>query len=67
MSDCQSIYMFEESRADLNLSMSREEQVTIDLLQDDHYDLYFSPSCVYNVNLNCHLVMRYCLFYYVET
>lgn len=36
MSDRQSIYMFEESSADLNQSLSREEQVTIDSLPDEH-------------------------------
>lgn len=46
MSNRQSIYMFEESNADLNESMSREEQVTIDLLLDEHGVLYFSPWAV---------------------
>lgn len=32
--------------------MSREEQVTIDLLLDEHDVLYFSPWVVYNVDLN---------------
>lgn len=46
MSNRQSIYMFEDSSADLNQSMSREEQVTIDLLLDEHDVLYFSLQVV---------------------